>query len=377
MDLNEYLDQMNKIQSNILDYIENEENEEENFNSLQTFFDSIKIQSNKHDICMIFHIVISIGNNHHRNYFFWPKIEKILSYFTTEYKKNFTNSELFDIFSKNKRILLFFIEAKIIIFDKYVIKKIETKYYQKDYLKYFSPEFKSLYKRGLFPKGNKQHLRYEYGFLFKEIKDNFYTNRRLGENDDKICQIIRKDSLDEFIIYVNKNNYPLDSNIEKSVYETNSFLNQKEISLIEYAAFHGSIQIFKYLKINRVKINSKLFICAIHGNNPEIIHILEENNVESSDDMNQIYFNEIYFTESMKCHHNNMANYILEQYLNNKPSNYVINQSIKYYNFAFISTLDHSKSKDSFFYFCKYGYNLMVKYLILNKEIDVNAITIK
>lgn len=37
MNLNEYLDKMSKIQSNILDYIENEENEEENFNLLQSF----------------------------------------------------------------------------------------------------------------------------------------------------------------------------------------------------------------------------------------------------------------------------------------------------------------------------------------------------
>ena len=37
-----------------------------------------------------------------------------------------------------------------------------------------------------------------------EEKREFYKNRRIGENNNKICELIRNDSLDDFIIYINK-----------------------------------------------------------------------------------------------------------------------------------------------------------------------------
>ena len=91
---------------------------------------------------------------------------------------------------------------------------------------------------------------------------------------------------------MNRHNYYLDSKIEQSIYETNSFLlknsienpekqmykylNHKrlkiknEISLIEYAAFYGSIQIFQYLRMNNASLNKSLWLYAIHGQNAEI-----------------------------------------------------------------------------------------------------------
>lgn len=102
-------------------------------------------------------------------------------------------------------------------------------------------------------------------FLNSKDNSNFYELRKAGENDSPICQLIQKDLIKEFIVYVNKNNTPLNSLIEPSIYETNSFLNSKQfcvtcdfnlyeylvkrndnLSLINYAAFFGSIQIFNY-----------------------------------------------------------------------------------------------------------------------------------
>ena len=71
--------------------------------------------------------------------------------------------------------------------------------------------------------------------------------------------MIRDDNVVEFITYVNKNNISLNSMIQTSIYETNSFLLKKQsvlrrnddgVTLIEYAAFFGSIQIFQYLQMN-------------------------------------------------------------------------------------------------------------------------------
>ena len=63
----------------------------------------------------------------------------------------------------------------------------------------------------------------------------------------------------------------------------NSFLINKTPTLIEYSAFFGSIQIFRYLYQNRVEVFSTIWLYAIHGKNPEIIHFLEENNILPSD----------------------------------------------------------------------------------------------
>lgn len=83
--------------------------------------------------------------------------------------------------------------------------------------------------------------------------------------------MIPTDSVAEFIQYVNRNNIPLTIQIEPSIFETNRLFIQK------------SIQIFQYLKMNNVELTSSLCIYAIHGNNPDIIHILEENRVQPSD----------------------------------------------------------------------------------------------
>mgnify|MGYP001101716460 CR=1 FL=1 len=90
-------------------------------------------------------------------------------------------------------------------------------------------------------------------------------------------------------------NISLNSKIESSIYETNNFLNKRQakaieennnrnndkyntsfMTFIEYSAFFGSIQIFNYLKINGSELTESLCPLAIHCNNPEIIHILEE-----------------------------------------------------------------------------------------------------
>ena len=74
---------------------------------------------------------------------------------------------------------------------------------------------------------------------------------KVGENDSYICELIRKDSLDDFIIFLNQNRIPFDCEIEPSIYETNLFLlNKSEIKLIEYAVFFGSISMkYKFFLI--------------------------------------------------------------------------------------------------------------------------------
>lgn len=39
-----------------------------------------------------------------------------------------------------------------------------------------------------------------------EIDDNFIQKRKVGENDEFICELIRSDLIKEFIVHVNKTN---------------------------------------------------------------------------------------------------------------------------------------------------------------------------
>ena len=94
-------------------------------------------------------------------------------------------------------------------------------------------------------------LREEH-FKKETIKEDFYERRREGENDSFLCEIIRKQETKEFIVHVNRTNLSLESYIEASIFETNELLlkNNKEIKIIEYAAFYGSNEIVRYMHRN-------------------------------------------------------------------------------------------------------------------------------
>ena len=94
----------------------------------------------------------------------------------------------------------------------------------------------------------------------QDFYENYDEKRHNGENETYICKLIRKDSVEEFVSYVNRTNYHISSRkIFPSIFETNSFLIKKNVSLIEYATFFGSIQIFQYLLLNNVQITPLLY----------------------------------------------------------------------------------------------------------------------
>lgn len=104
-------------------------------------------------------------------------------------------------------------------------------------------------------------------------------------------------------------NLSLSSQIHNSIFERNSFLNEKAPTLIEYAVFYGTIQIVKYLSINQVELNPSLWIYVIHLNNQEIVHFLQENNVKpKKDNIKDVFCNRL--------------NVIIMRFLNTSTINY-------------------------------------------------------
>ena len=370
MSSQEYLNKMKVIQESILNFLEEGAKSEENLLIFKDKYNNLKISDSKYDILTLLHLISEIGNNCHRFPNFFDKIEKILQFFKEDIKKYFPNSKIFNIFKSNKRILLFLIEQQIIIIDEYIVKEITKtdKYINAKYPQYFQPEIQPFINRLWLP-------RYLAEELNEELPENFYEKRKEGENDNLISEMIRKDMIAEFVAYVTRNEISLDAKIQPSIYETNSFLLEKQtesnqnqsLTLIEYAAFCGSIKILKYLQYKDVKLTQSLLPLAIHSQNVQMIRFLEENHVELEDKL----YKQVFY-ESIKCHDNDIANYILSNFLQNDEENSrdVINQSLKYYNFAFLK--NESIRKFPFRNLYKYEYYVLF-YNFLN-DMSQNAI---
>ena len=293
----------------------------------------------------------NISNNHYHSKSFFEKLKKIIVYFKTIIKEKNTELDIFNLFKNNKRIILFLIEEKIININESIGKSIINNFSDNNEYFYFYPELKP------------------YIRIIQEMPDNFEENRKIGENEIEICRLIREDSLNGFINYINANKVPLTSYIEPSVYETNYFLiQQKKTSLIEYAAFYGSIQIFTHLALSNANITSSIWLYAIHGNNLNLIELLASNNIEPNDNT---YFEIL--EESIKCHHNLIAHFILTKIMKEESLNFnnkTLAYCFHYYNFSFIP--DDLNNKIVIFYLCEYNYYTLVKLLLKSRKINLN-----
>ena len=105
-----YFERMKIYQENLLYFLENDSNNEENFQNFIILLDDLKSKDNQQELRSLLHLIHQISNNHYRWTNFFRKIEKIMLFLKNIIQKNFTNSKIFNIFKSNKRILLFLIE---------------------------------------------------------------------------------------------------------------------------------------------------------------------------------------------------------------------------------------------------------------------------
>ena len=288
---------------------------------------------------------------------------KILDFLSEAMKQNFTNIEIFEILKSNRMIILHLIDKKIITIDYQISNEIlqlsQGIFWSYKY--FFYPEIKPFISEGdqIMIENFFQELKYN-------ILDTFYDNRLKGENDSIISSFIRNDSVPELDTYLSKTNLPYSIQIRDSIFESNSILNQTGPTLIEYAAFHGSIQIVKYLWLNQVDLKSSLWIYGIHSNNAEMIHFLEENQVSPPNDDYQECL-----LKSIECHHNEISEYIRSQLLTSEKSEESEPQKNKFdtifgsFNFREIPI--EINNQFIFFYLCFYGYSELVDLYIKPK----------
>lgn len=291
-----YLNEKKILYEQVLQFIDSTDNTDENFQKLIIILKKQKIDENQSELKNLLRLLVSISNNHFNQlHIYNNNLFQFLEYLSAQIKKIFTNKEIFKIFKDSKSILLYLIENQIFIIDEHITELILQLNGKKSfhYRFYFYPEIK-------------QFLRKEdKNVINQEITPDFYKKRKIGQNSSTICELIREDSIIEFIKYINKNDISLSSQIKPSIFERSPLLLQNDPTLIEYAAFCGSIQIFNYLRTNKVELKPSLWIYGIHSNNEEIIYLIEESKIEPPESS---FINCL--TESIKCHHNGITEYI-------------------------------------------------------------------
>lgn len=356
--IQDYFNGMLVIYNQLLAFLDEEKDEEANYTKLINSLNQIKIKEDRSKLREFLHLILSISNDHHRTANFFEKIEKILTNFVSEMKNFYSEEEIFNVFKDNFRLIYFLVNEKVINLDSTILNLVKHGQYGQFFMYYFGLEEK-LDKREKF-------------IFFEEKNQNgtFKKNQLEGENDILICQLIRNDSIEEFIQLFNSSKLNSNSTVLPSQFETNRFLNMnlENISLIEYAAFFGSIQIFKFLLLQKVVLTSPIWIYAIHGRNYEIIHLLEENNVKMQVNL--------CISESIKCHHNELTEYLLNNF-ENSIEKFFLNQSLSCNNYSeivnyFQNVNNFDKFNLLFNLACKFDYFHICEYILKLQNFDVN-----
>ena len=308
--IKEYFKKKKEVYDTVLEFIEGTDSIENDFEYLKNNFNKSSIIANKEEIEHFLQMLSSISNHHHRNFDLFTRIERLFEYFEEAIKQTFSKHEIFTIFMKNRKILLFLFNKKIITPDESYVKYFDEQGEPNSprLCHFFYPEI-----REFISDEKREEIEKEIIAINENNFDDYFSKRFQGENDSYLCSLIRTDSVEEFISYYNKRNFSLNKRIEPSIFETNPFLINKHPRLIEYSAFYGSIQIFTFLQMNNVELESSLWLYSIHSNNPDIIHRLETLGIEPNDGN----YSEC-LKESIKCHHNDISNYIENNLLKKK-----------------------------------------------------------
>lgn len=364
MEIIKYIIQKKSLRLSFLSYMNDDCNLEEKFHNLINDIENLNISKNQEEFKSFLVFISKISKNYYHTNDFFSKIEKILIFYQNEIKKYVSEEYLFTLFKGNKRIILFLIEQKFLNIDDdsffKLISKIDDCQF---YLNYFFTEVSKFI--------SKDSEKYAKNYS----EDFFKEKRKIGENHSIICDMIRRDSIEEFTNFVNQKNYSLKTEVDLSIFETNLFLLKKNPTLIEYSAFFGSFNIFNYLCLNGVELTPSLWMYAIHGRDPEIISILEKKGIEPED---STYLKCL--KESIKCFNDDFAIYFKFKMLQRENGQILVNESnflendaaysFRYHNFCLLP--ENDTHKYMFFYLCFYNYISLVKLYLQTKPVDIN-----
>lgn len=247
-------------------------------------------------------------------------IIKFISSISESIKQNFSKSEIIFYFSFNLSLMYHLISLQIITFDDIMRENIYT---SMNFFVFFAPEIEkndSIYYTNTL--NNSYYLKI---FRTNNNDDSIQTKRKTGMNHLKIAKFIQADDAESLQELIAQGNINIDYQIPKSDFETNEFLNKlkTKITIIEYAAFLGSVTSFKYLLLQGATLHPFIAELASAGGNADIIHLLEQQKIK---------FNQSCLELSIIFHQNLIFEYIHSNY--NIPfSSTQLMLSITFYNF--------------------------------------------
>lgn len=106
MKIQDLIKQSKELVDYLLNFIDDADNNEDNYRNLIYFFDHIKIGQDRVKLLNLIYLLSIISNYHHRQHDFFDKITKIVNFIRNDIKKLFADSEILELFKSNKRILL-------------------------------------------------------------------------------------------------------------------------------------------------------------------------------------------------------------------------------------------------------------------------------
>lgn len=252
-EIHNYLEKKKQLQKKLLDFVEIDGDNQKEFQLLLQICKEQNIPGDRNEFLAFLYLLCVISINHYRNSKFLKNIEQILFNFRDDISKSFTYYEIFHIFKYSKRIIFFLIQNEMIILDKKIVTSYVTRnsiqcpkycFYISEMCQFMSPAMKE---------------QVDANFVKYQPK-KFNELREIGENDKYICELIRKDLVDEFISYTKEYNISLNVRIIDSEFDTNEFFRIMGCpTLIEYSAFFGSYKIFKLIMDFLMGINYSKF----------------------------------------------------------------------------------------------------------------------
>lgn len=117
-----------------------------------------------------------------------------------------------------------------------------------------------------------------YYYIAKDEYDNYIEMITEGETNMKIIRLMYDDNISEFISYITVTNFDLRKEYHFQFPSANKAITHRQcLTMTQIAASLGAFQIFKYIIDHTYRIGYNMWMFAIYGGNPEIIHYLEDN----------------------------------------------------------------------------------------------------
>ena len=211
MNLNEYFSTKKEIQDCVLQFLDNNQGEEEYYHNLIKLIDNQNFHEDRQEFLLFLRFLSKISKNHNREQNFFETIKKIILYLKPALEKQFSHLNIFLVFKKSKKVLLFLFKEEIIKIGTRIFLKMNSM----NYNNFFTPEMKLFVDEKQKEMTSIKAQKNLMSFKFNEtLPEDFEIKRNEGENDSFICQLIRDDLIEEFISYVKRNNFPIQSTIE-------------------------------------------------------------------------------------------------------------------------------------------------------------------